>query len=333
MNFSRRGKVEAVEDVEDDADIIELSSDDDADQPQPPSNPRQPQQQPDHNQPMDSSTQNEQQIKMEFVHDSVHLNSINQYMNVEYLDDGNANIEPTIEDHYSEPQLSEESDGDDFLDHLKTKCGYTGNQRVQYANAQPGTRYPMDEARTSAPSPATALVTSTTNAPMTPAHPSSSAPSPLANLNFSTESQSNFESCTSQNMHAEVNQKNIAGNVSLNDIFKNVDAQSAQAVTHLINSKVKEQVEECMNAFLKKYDIVPKGSQSAEDDPKVKKQKRKNKEKNAADNRSMKREKFVPTSNESSLDDLFGPSTSTPKYPGKMGEHFTIHFHFTLEID
>lgn len=320
MSFSQRGKVEANENDEDV--IIELSSDDDEAE-QPPSN----RQQHNDNQPMNSSTLNVQQFKVEIVNDSIHMNSMNQYLGEAYQDDGVANIEPTIEDHFRDPCLSEESDGDELLDNLKTKYGYSGNQTVQLhiENAQPGPRYQMDHERTSAPSPATALVTSTTNAPMTPA---SSAPSPLPNRIFSTESQSNFESCTSQNMHAEMNQKNVAGDSSFNDFFNNIDPQSAQAVSHLIDSKVKEQVKECMAEFLKKYDIVPKDSQNA-DDSTSKKQKRKhhhNKlERNAADSRSMKREKFMPSSNESSLDGLFGPSTSTtstPKYPGKMRENF-----------
>lgn len=325
MSFSQHGKVET---NENDTEIIELSSDDEA---EPPTNPQKQQQQQQHyNQPMNSS-QSVQQIEIEIVHDSVHLNSLKNMGEAYQNNGGDGNESPThngspTEDHFSELHLSEESDGDVFIKNLREKHGYVGDQTVQYANAQPGTRYLMDQERTSAPSPATPLVTSTT-ATMTPAHPST--PSPLPNQVFSTESQSQFENGSSQNINAEMNQKNIAGNLSFDELFKKADAQSAQAMAQLIDSKVKQHMEECMHELMKKYDLVPKGSQNDDAESKPKKQKRKHnhnykKEKDVAENRSMKREKFALSSSESSLDDRYGPPSSTPNYSGKMRKKNSI---------
>lgn len=292
MSFRQHGKIEV---DENDSEIIELSSDDDAEQSQPPSTL---QQEHNYNQSIDSSAQHVQQFKMEIIHDSVHLNSLNPYMGEAYQDDGSAHIEPTIED-FSETFMSEESDGDDFLNKLKTKHQYDGCHTVQYANAQPGTSY---QPRTTAPSPATALVTSTT-APMTPAHHSTPSPMPIS---FSTDSQSNFASSTNQNASTE--------NLSFNEIFKNADAEAAKAMTQFIDTKVKHHMEVCMNELMKKYDFVPKKSQNDGDGSKEKKLKRKN----TAGHRSTKREKIENCSSDDSLSDLFGPSTSTPKYPGTL---------------
>lgn len=330
MNFSRHGKIEQDENG---MDIIELlSSDDEIEQPQPTAHP--PQQQQNYNQSVNSSAQNEFQFKTEIVHDSLNLSSMNPYLSTAYQEDdtyhnddgdvgGGADNGAIIEDHFSEPYLSEESSDEEFIKNLKTKHHY-GQQTVQSSSVQTGPKYLMDTARSSAPSPTTApspaMVTSTTA--MTPAHTSS--PSPLLNPNYSTESQSNFENSTNQNqaIHAEINQ-NITSNLAFDDLFKNTDAKQAQAMAQLIDTKVKQHMKETLNELMKQYDLVPKGSKK-EDDQKPKQQKRKSeKNANATDKRHgheyrpMKKERLVRSSSESSLEDLFGPSTSTPRYSGK----------------
>lgn len=321
MSFSQHGKVE---DNENDIEIIELSSDDDTEQPSLPQQQQQPQ---NYNRSMDSSAQNEFQFKTEIVHDSVHVNTMNQYMDDAYQDDGigagAADSGPIIEDHFSESYLSEESDGDDFLKNLKAKHHYN-EQTVQTSP-----RYLMDMARTSAPSPpaaSSAMVTSTTAA-MTPAHTSTSTPSPLPN--FSTESQSNLDSC----INAEVNQ-NITSNLSFDELFKHTDPQAAQVMAQYIDSKVKEHMQTAMNHLKQQFDFVPKGSNN-DDDSKAQKRKHRHlhkSEKNAAnsrhghDYRSMKREKLVRSSSESSIDDFYGPSTSTPNYSGNTKSIFRSSF-------
>lgn len=342
MNFSGHGKKEFDENG---TEIIELSSDsdDDAEQPCPPT-PQQSQQQPqtqpsNYNRSMESATQNEFQIKTEIVHESMHLNSMthDQYHADSYQDDhgeADTNDGAIIEDHFSEPFLSEESDDDDdYIDKLKTKHHYD-EQTVQCANDQTGPRYLLDMARTSAPSPtmaaSPAMVTSTTTA-MTPAH--TSTPSPLPNANFSTESQPNFGNCTSQNQanHAEII-PDLTNNLKFEELFKNTDAQAAQVMAQLIDSKVKHHMQEAMNQLMEQFDLVPKGSK-IDADSKPPKQKRKHEhhyklEKNANDAadssrygreyRPTKKEKLTYSSSESSVDDVFWSSTSTPKYAGRI---------------
>lgn len=308
--FSRRG---ATETNQNDIEIITLSSDDDAEVAPPPPP------------PINSSAQSEiHHIKTEIVHDSVDINAsqFDGYQNT--VDNGQM-----IPDHYDETYNTESSSpsSEEFIPNLKTKYRYD-EQKVQYSNAQTGTRYLMDTARTLAPSPTAAaaaspMVTSTT-APMM-----SSTPSPLPNPNFSNESLlSNFQSCTSQ-----VSQ-NITNNLSFNDLFKDTTGAGANQAWELIQSTIKQQMQVAMENLMQNYDIKPKNSgaaataqQKIDADSKSKKGKRKHRhlksEKNADDrhrheHRQSKKERFEGYSSSSSLTDLFGPSTSTPKPSGKI---------------
>lgn len=317
--FDRRDEIKANQiDTESDNDIIEISSDDDTRLPpasmQPPH-----QQQQNYDQSMNASGQNEFQVKTEIMQESVNIGASQFEMYHDAIDSGQM---PLAEDDFDvtyNTESSSSSSNDSFLPNLKTKYQYN-EQNVQYANLQTGPQYLMGMARPVAPSPTTAtekvpaaspaMVTSTT-APIT-----SATPSPLPNPNYSTESQSVFDSCTSQSMRAETTQ-NAANTVSLDDILKNGSAESNAALAQLIESKVMQHMEVAMAKLKENYDIIPKNSgaqHKSDSDSTYKKQKRKLR---AHENHRLKKERWESDS-VSSLDDLFGPSTSKPKVPGKI---------------
>jgi hypothetical protein len=175
----------------------------------------------------------------------------------------------------NESYCSEESDSDDFLNNLKTKHHYN-EQTIQCANVQTESENLMDIARTSASSLAATLITSTTAPTMTQ--------SSLPNSNYHNETQ------------------NL------------IDPQLTQIIKQLIDSTVKQHMQEAMNQLIQQFDLVPKGSKKNDSNSKALKQKRKH----GHGTHSIKKRKLVRTSSES--------STSTSKYPGKIKSVFRSSF-------
>lgn len=316
--FRRRDAIDETNDIE----TIEIvSSDDDTEvQPPPPPPPAQQQQQQNYNPLINSSAQNELHVKQEIVHDSVHLGMSQFNMHQDGADNGQmVDDAQMVGDHFDETyntQSSSSSSSDDLIPNLKTKYRYNEQKETT-------PRLLLDMARTPVSPPTAAaspMVTSTT-APMM-----SATPSPLPNSNYSSESQSNYyPSGTSRGVsHVEVSE-NVTKNLSFDDFFKNNSAESNESVTQLIESKIKQHMQQAMANLMAQYDFVPKNSAAAQQkkDADLKRKHYHKSKKNADSKRGhehhrQKKERWESYSSESSLDDLFGPSTSTPKPSGNI---------------
>lgn len=323
MKFSRYGRVEIDENG---TEIIELYSDleSDDDTEQPPLN-----------EPMDLSAQNDFRIKTEMVNDSVHHLDSPAH---EYMD----GALPPINDQIDVPYPFKRS----FMPAATATSAATTstaplsltNPMLQCANVQSEPSNLLDIASTSTPSPAAAalrtMVTSTIVA-MTPAH--SSKASPVQNRNSSGKSRSTTQSCASQSQafHSRISQ-NFTSDLSLDDVFKNTGAQSAQAVAQFIDSKVEQKMQEALNQLKQRFVLVPKRKSDA--DSKQQKRKRthdhqqKKLEKNVGSNghkhghdlRPHKKQKLTHRSRSPLLVDLPGPSTPTLKHTGKITNIFSL---------
>lgn len=309
VGFNRRERPQATTQNIDE--IIELSSEDDSNLPplssQQQQQPEQPQQpEPNYNnQSMLSYAENDHQIKTEIMHESVHHETIPFDI---YQGDGIG------DKSIPEYEYEATSDGDEFISDLKA--------RYQYPSAQmdmPGTSDLPATTDYAATSP---MVTSTT----APVAAASAAPSPslLQNPLYSAQA-----------MHSEFVQ-NLSNNFSFDEFSANSGLGTSQ-----LEKMIETRVHACMQMTMKKlteqFDLVPKNQTPATKphDESESKQKRKyqhvqqasreSKNANSRHNlRPPKKEKYRRYSSSSSYeDDLYGPSTSVPKYAG----NFCLNLH------
>lgn len=319
--FGRRTSAQATKANDDE--VIELSSDEDSNLPPPPPPQQQPQQteqQPEssyNNQSMPSYATNEHQVKTEIMHESVSYGI--------YHGDGTGDQSSIPDDHNDNYayDYDDQSDGNEFIENLKTKHHYDEYSR---AESGPGLLTEMAANTPDVPSTtdyaaASPMVTSTT-APIAAGSAASAAPSP--NPNYST-----------RQAHSEVIQ-NITNNLPFNEF-------AASGPLPQMTPELKAHVETCatmavtmaIKELTERFVLTPR-HQTEYSEINVEsnsKQKRKHHHHHKAshesknserghDLRPPKKEKYRCFSSDFELDDdPFGPSTSMPKFSGNFSEN------------
>lgn len=182
-------------------------------------------------------------------------------------------------------QCSTEWSDDEFIQQLKEKYRYN-EHLVQFASAEANASF----------------VANTTSAPNSSAPATLTAP-PVASSssNSNTEQRSRFENYKNV-IRMEIDQQ-MAHDGSLNNFLKNSDSSEWPKILESIMQKT-------LKTLSEEYVVIPKNVASTKNGSSEKsKKKRKHHDRH---HRSSK-EKLTRHSSTSSLNDLFGPSTSTPK--------------------